>query len=139
MRRLTGILNQYWNKKLNNMCGIVGFFSADGFNHQNIVEDMMDAIKHRGPDDKGFWHNSESSVYLGHRRLSVVDLSSLGHQPMTSNDGNLIIIFNGEIYNHNTLREILIKKVNITDQFLEVKFNDGVTSKLNIIGITGIH
>ena len=97
------------------MCGIVGFFSADGCNHQNIVEDMMDAIKHRGPDDKGFWHNSESNVYLGHRRLSVVDLSSLGHQPMTSCSDRYVIVFNGEIYNHLLLRKSLKKSgVNIT-------------------------
>ena len=97
------------------MCGIVGFFSADGCNHQNIVVDMMDAIKHRGPDDKGFWHNSESNVYLGHRRLSVVDLSSLGHQPMTSCSDRYVIVFNGEIYNHLLLRKSLKKSgVNIT-------------------------
>lgn len=97
------------------MCGIVGFFSGDGFNHQNIVEDMMDAIKHRGPDDKGFWHNSESNLYLGHRRLSVVDLSSLGHQPMTSCSDRYVIAFNGEIYNHLLLRKSLKKSgVNVT-------------------------
>jgi len=97
------------------MCGIVGFFSADGHNHQNIVVDMMDAIKHRGPDDEGFWHNSESNVYLGHRRLSVVDLSSLGHQPMTSCSDRYVIVFNGEIYNHLLLRKSLKKSgVNIT-------------------------
>jgi asparagine synthase (glutamine-hydrolysing) len=97
------------------MCGIVGFFSADRFNHQNIVEDMMDAIKHRGPDDKGFWHNSESNLYLGHRRLSVVDLSSLGHQPMTSCSDRYVIAFNGEIYNHLLLRKSLKKSgFNIT-------------------------
>ena len=97
------------------MCGIVGFFSADGHNHQNIVVDMMDAIKHRGPDDEGFWHDSESNVYLGHRRLSVVDLSSLGHQPMTSCSDRYVIVFNGEIYNHLLLRKSLKKSgVNIT-------------------------
>lgn len=97
------------------MCGIVGFFSADGCNKQNIVVQMMDAIKHRGPDDKGFWHNSESNLYLGHRRLSVVDLSSLGHQPMTSCSDRYVIVFNGEIYNHLQLRTSLKKSgVNIT-------------------------
>ena len=54
----------------------------------------MDAIKHRGPDDKGYWHNSESNVYLGHKRLSVVDLSSLGHQPMTSCSDRYVSVFN---------------------------------------------
>jgi len=94
------------------MCGIVGFFGTDRHNHQDIIVDMMSAIKHRGPDDEGFWHDSKFNVCLGHRRLSILDLSVQGHQPMVSFSNRYVIVFNGEIYNHLFLRESL-KKSNI--------------------------
>lgn len=65
---------------------------------------MTDAITHRGPDDGGAWVDAETGIALGHRRLSILDLSPLGHQPMTSADGRFIIVFNGEIYNFQPLR-----------------------------------
>ena len=68
---------------------------------------MISAIRHRGPDDEGFWHESEFNVCFGHRRLSIVDLSSHGHQPMVSYSDRYVIVFNGEIYNHLLLRENL--------------------------------
>jgi len=66
---------------------------------------MSNAIKHRGPDDDGSWSDAEAGVWLGHRRLSILDLSSAGHQPMRSASGRFIIAFNGEIYNHVSLRQ----------------------------------
>lgn len=65
---------------------------------------MTDAITHRGPDDDGVWVDSTDGIALGHRRLSIVDLSPQGHQPMTSSSGRYVIAFNGEIYNHRALR-----------------------------------
>jgi len=88
------------------MCGIVGIFGGD----LSKINDANFAIKHRGPDDFGVYTNSSSMVSLGHRRLSIIDTSSFGHQPMNSSDGKVIIVFNGEIYNYKELRSNLQKK-----------------------------
>lgn len=88
------------------MCGIVGFLDRS-FAAQPAVElvrRMAAAIAHRGPDDEGFWNDPESGIVLAQRRLSIVDLSPAGHQPMFSADGRHVIIFNGEIYNHAAIR-----------------------------------
>jgi len=69
-----------------------------------IGERMAQALKHRGPDDSGTWIDSEVGVTLAHRRLSIIDLSSAGAQPMTSSSGRYLIVFNGEIYNHREIR-----------------------------------
>jgi asparagine synthase (glutamine-hydrolysing) len=76
---------------------------------QSIVSAMTDAIVLRGPDDAGAWVDAEGGIALGHRRLSILDLSPLGHQPMVSADGRYVIIFNGEIYNFQDLRAELEK------------------------------
>lgn len=94
------------------MCGICGKIYHD-FNRsveEPIINDMMDSIVHRGPDDEGKYLNK--NVGLGFRRLSIIDLS-LGHQPMTNEDGTVWLVFNGEIYNHQDLREILLNKGHI--------------------------
>jgi len=95
------------------MCGICGFVDIanlkDKLHRQRIISEMTNTLIHRGPDDYGYWHHPENGVSLGHRRLSVVDLSSHGHQPMISNNGRFVIIFNGEIYNHLSLRREIIK------------------------------
>ncbi|MDP1590328.1 MAG: hypothetical protein Q8M07_21425, partial [Prosthecobacter sp.] len=95
------------------MCGIAGFFtpskSRPAHEMNAIVTAMTDAIILRGPDDSGAWVDSASGIALGHRRLSVLDLSPLGHQPMTSSDGRFIIVFNGEVYNFQDLRAELEK------------------------------
>jgi len=95
------------------MCGIAGYFtlprskSSDQMTAE--VTRMTDAIVLRGPDDSGAWVDAENGVALGHRRLSILDLSPLGHQPMTSADGRFVIVFNGEIYNFQQLRADLEK------------------------------
>ena len=89
------------------MCGIIGAIGS--FEKQAALEGL-DLLSHRGPDSKGY-HFSKN-VYLGHARLSIQDLSSNGHQPMWTNDGRYVIIFNGEIYNHNELREKYLSNVN---------------------------
>lgn len=88
------------------MCGIVGFI---GEKQQPLVrlKDMAKAIDHRGPDDRGVWHDEEIGVGLAHARLSILDLSPAGHQPMRSISGRYVMVFNGEIYNHQTIRDEL--------------------------------
>ena len=85
------------------MCGIAGLLSSAG-DGERIVEPMIDSIVHRGPDDRGVWSDIAAGVVLGHRRLSIVDLSPLGHQPMESADGRYVLVYNGEIYNHAEMR-----------------------------------
>jgi len=85
------------------MCGITGIFNVDGSPVSiRILKKMTDAIKHRGPDGEGFW--TDSFVALGHRRLAIIDLSSMGHQPMQTEDGRFIITYNGEVYNFQNLK-----------------------------------
>jgi asparagine synthase (glutamine-hydrolysing) len=90
------------------MCGFTGFFdNKDNDQSQSVLKNMLKAITHRGPDDEGIWN--EGNIYLGHRRLSIVDLSSAGHQPMLSACGQFVIAFNGEIYNFQEIRQELEK------------------------------
>ncbi|PLX91337.1 MAG: asparagine synthase (glutamine-hydrolyzing) [Desulfuromonas sp.] len=86
------------------MCGIVGFIDngEDRDLFKNITTNMLNTIYHRGPDDSGVW--IENYISLGHQRLSIVDLSSRGHQPMFSSSGRYVMVYNGEIYNHHDLR-----------------------------------
>ena len=91
------------------MCGINGIFSLKDQKLQGIsdlVEIMNDLIRHRGPDDAGVWEDEAGRVSFGQRRLSIIELSSLGHQPMILADGTAIV-FNGEIYNFRELKETL--------------------------------
>lgn len=93
------------------MCGFSGFIDLSKQGHANssriIVASMNDRIAHRGPDDSGIWVDEEVGVALGHRRLSVIDLSPEGHQPMVSCCGRYVITFNGEIYNYQDIRKEL--------------------------------
>ena len=91
------------------MCGFAGFIGSPGPNatHEATAKRMADAIRHRGPDDSGTWSDPDAGIALGHRRLSIVDLSPAGHQPMASATGRYVIAFNGEIYNHQDIRREL--------------------------------
>jgi asparagine synthase (glutamine-hydrolysing) len=92
------------------MCGITGFVAAAEQSPEwaaNVLGCMTREISHRGPDDEGIWIDGAAGVALGHRRLSILDLSPAGHQPMISASGRYVIIFNGEIYNHLDLRASL--------------------------------
>lgn len=93
------------------MCGIAGVLSSGagcpGKEWQAVLRDMGQAIAHRGPDDTGIWADIDTGVGLVHRRLSILDLSAAGHQPMVSPSGRYVIVFNGEIYNHLDLRGLL--------------------------------
>ena len=83
------------------MCGFAGYLTPSTMNQAAfILQSMGNAIKHRGPDDKGIWYDNNAGIGLTHQRLSIVDLSAAGHQPMTSHSGRFVLVFNGEIYNH---------------------------------------
>ena len=85
------------------MCGIAGIFNLNGEPVSPVIlRKMTDAIAHRGPDGEGFY--SDGFIGLGHRRLAIIDLSPAGHQPMLSQDGQVILSFNGEVYNFQELR-----------------------------------
>jgi len=93
------------------MCGLAGFIDLTGRTgadelHATALR-MADTLRHRGPDDRGSWADAEAGVALGFRRLSIVDLSPEGHQPMASVAGRYVLVFNGEIYNHVDLRREL--------------------------------
>jgi asparagine synthase (glutamine-hydrolysing) len=82
------------------MCGVAGFVGRGGI---EALRRMNAALAHRGPDDEGTWVDESRGVFLGHRRLAIIDISG-GHQPMWTEDGQLGVVFNGEIYNHVELR-----------------------------------
>lgn len=93
------------------MCGFVGTLCdrSGGIDDTESVQRMASAIAHRGPDDSGVWTDALAGIAFAHRRLSIIDLSPAGHQPMTSGGGRYVIAFNGEIYNHMGLRGALAK------------------------------
>ena len=97
------------------MCGISGLITKD-YSHQELFEEinlMKKALAHRGPDDSGTWIDNKLGITLAHNRLSIIDLSEAGHQPMKSKSGRFIISFNGEIYNHIQIKERLNKELNV--------------------------
>jgi asparagine synthase (glutamine-hydrolysing) len=88
------------------MCGILGAMTLAGtLPSEERVSKALDRMRNRGPDDSGTWR--DTAIVLGHRRLSVLDVSQAGHQPMISEDGRFVVVFNGEIFNHNEIREEL--------------------------------
>ncbi len=93
------------------MCGIVGFLDLGcgdrRLEPEQVLQRMADAVAHRGPDDAGLWLDLERGVGLGHRRLSIVDLSPAGHQPMQSQCGRYVIVFNGEVFSFVEMRDEL--------------------------------
>lgn len=89
------------------MCGIVGF-TNDIDNSNAVLGKMMDRIRHRGPDAEGKY--IDDGIALGHRRLSIIDVTSQGNQPIFNEDGSLVIVFNGEIYNYAEIRQELVSK-----------------------------
>jgi asparagine synthase (glutamine-hydrolysing) len=93
------------------MCGLAGFLSLDrsaaAEDYSRIAAAMGQTLTHRGPDDAGVWCDGERGIALAHQRLSVVDLSNAGRQPMRSRSGRYVLVYNGEIYNHRELRRTL--------------------------------
>jgi len=118
------------------VCGINGIISFNSSEDLSpIVKFMNDALAHRGPDDEGIF--AEQGIALGHRRLSIIDLSAAGHQPMISRSGNLIIVFNGEIYNFRDVKNELNDPTLQTDSDTAVllaaweKWGEECLSRLN--------
>lgn len=94
------------------MCGIYGYVSSRGGIQPEILRRMGDTLRHRGPDDEGEWiqHSEELAVALGHKRLSIIDLTSAAKQPISDEDGKIWLTYNGEIYNFRELRSELAAK-----------------------------
>lgn len=91
------------------MCGFAGMLGSGPAIQENLATKMADSILHRGPDAGGVWVDKAAGVALSHRRLSILDLSPAGHQPMISKSGRYVLAFNGEIYNHLSMRAELKK------------------------------
>jgi len=94
------------------MCGIAGFWSRDSTSRtgrEGILAGMAETIRHRGPDDSGTWIDDEIGIALCHQRLSIIDLTSAGHQPMLSACGRFVISYNGEVYNFQKIRTELVQ------------------------------
>src|SRR5687767_8516733 len=91
------------------MCGLAGIYAPGGLDPKagEHLRRMTDRIRHRGPDDEGAWVDHEAGIALGARRLAIIDLSPLGHQPMCSANSRYVIAYNGEIYNFPELRSEL--------------------------------
>ena len=91
------------------MCGFAGFSSNENIEKNiNILKEMNEKLKHRGPDGEGYFYNN--SIFLSHKRLSIIDLNERSNQPFTDKNGKHIIIFNGEIFKYIELKEELIKE-----------------------------
>ena len=89
------------------MCGITGFISTQISNPSKVIHSMIGTLVHRGPDNSSIW-NDTNGVNMGHSRLSILDLSESGNQPILSKSGRYVMVFNGEIYNYQELKKKLI-------------------------------
>ena len=110
------------------MCGIAGIFNLSKKKIlKEEIKKSLSSIKHRGPDDQGYWINNDNNIALMNTRLSIQDLSSNGKQPMISDDGRFVLVFNGEIYNFNSL-----KKNYLSNEFFKSNSDTEVILKLFI-------
>ena len=118
------------------MCGIAGFvgFSKKNYSIEAVVTKMSNSIAHRGPDDSGIWIDQNSQIALAHQRLSILDLSSAGSQPMQSSSGRFIAVYNGEIYNHNSIR----KKIDQSSRSIKWAGSSDTETLLEAIDFWGI-
>lgn len=121
------------------MCGIAGLYCQSNSYERSLIEQTLErmesVIKHRGPDSSGIWLDHEAGIGLAHRRLSIIDLSPTGSQPMHSRCGNYTLVYNGEIYNYLELREQLADKAHLkgssdTEVLLELIAEKGLKSTL---------
>jgi asparagine synthase (glutamine-hydrolysing) len=118
------------------MCGIIGIC---GVASTPKIHEAVAAIGHRGPDGHGVYHDHDNGVSLGHTRLSIIDLSPTGSQPMSSEDGSIVLTYNGEIYNYRELRQELVSSgsafrgTSDTEVLLNLylRYGDALLSKLN--------
>lgn len=120
------------------MCGFAGFLSNNNLNEISSIEilnQMSNEIIHRGPDDNSIFYDNENRIGLAHRRLSIIDKSEAGKQPMTSKNSKYIIVFNGEIYNHIELRG----HIKLNNYSINWKGHSDTETLLELISIFGIN
>ena len=120
------------------MCGFAGFINSEGFNSEkvaSIAESMGDTIAHRGPDDSGIWVDSKAHIGFAHRRLSVLDLSAAGHQPMHSHSDRYVLVYNGEIYNHLQIRKELENYSRSTINWVGRSDTETIIQSIKLIGV----
>ena len=120
------------------MCGLAGFLnksqlSTDSLSH--VAKNMAASLHHRGPDSNGTWIDEKNFVALSHARLSIQDLSDAGHQPMHSFSGKYVISFNGEIYNHIEIRNLLDSSVSIKIDWVGHSDTETILNAIDIWGI----
>jgi asparagine synthase (glutamine-hydrolysing) len=123
------------------MCGILGYVGLNTSKQLPLplLHDALDTLQHRGPDGEGEWHNDQ--VYLGHRRLSIIDLTSAGNQPFISNSGLSLLTYNGEVYNYKSLStELTLRSRSDTEVIIEgyEKFGAGYFLRLKGIYAFGL-
>ena len=116
------------------MCGITGFYSKTSSTFDNVILKMNSAIAHRGPDSNNVWQDKNSGIIFGHQRLSILDLSRAGSQPMESGSGRFIITYNGEIYNHLEIRKEL-KRINLNIKWRSNSDTETLLEALEFWGI----
>ncbi len=119
------------------MCGILGYFNPQDNNIEQFIK-MLSLLHHRGPDDEGIWSDEKIGLRLGHKRLSIIDLSQKGKQPMISKSGRYIIVFNGEIYNYLKIKQQIIKSPLNNEKINWDGFSDTEVI-LNSVDIFGIN
>lgn len=122
------------------MCGIAGIlnFSENHNNNKIFIEKITNTIKHRGPDDFNIYTNQQQGIYLGHTRLSIIDLSNNGSQPMLSFNKRYVIVFNGEIYNHEKLRKNVYEYLITKNTHISWKGHSDTETLVNYFAIFGI-
>lgn len=123
------------------MCGFTGFLTASGGvdNAEALYElcQMANSIVHRGPDSDGYWADPAAGIGLAHRRLAIVDLSPAGAQPMASGSGRYVIAFNGEIYNHLRLRQMLEREGQLSSSWRGHSDTETLLAGFDAWGIEG--
>lgn len=122
------------------MCGIAGIlnFTENHSNNLMFIKKITNTIKHRGPDDLNIYSNQEQGIYFGHTRLSIIDLSNNGSQPMVSFNKRYVIIFNGEIYNHEKLRKNINEYLLNKTEYINWNGHSDTETLVNYFEIFGI-
>ena len=116
------------------MCGISGFYSINAFDFNNVILKMSSALSHRGPDSSRTWKDKNSGIIFGHQRLSILDLTKAGDQPMFSKSKRFVITFNGEIYNHLEIRNKLAE-INSNIKWKSGTDTETLLEAIEILGI----
>ena len=120
------------------MCGIAGIWDRTSSSKDNLlsqVKEMARIMQNRGPDSSGSWIDADNGLAFSHSRLSILDLSDTGNQPMISKSNRYVLVFNGEIYNHKYLREILEKKSNFKRYWKGSSDTETLLSMIEVFGI----